>query len=146
MRNSAAFPVSILALLLIFGACSSDLDRVQGRGPSQRISPNGPEIGVAIAKCHALGYVAGPAAAACVRAMRADVCGDGISFTRDGVLIEIDPPGWTEAVWGPGGALCLGPGDARHDVIAGRDPWCLGVTVRPCQACGAGALATRVVR
>jgi ADYC domain len=55
---------------------------------------------------------------ACVRMMRGDYCGDGRPFTRDGTIIDIydrigvqrsdgDPSFRFEAVWGPGGALCV---------------------------------------
>ena len=55
---------------------------------------------------------------ACVRMMRGDYCGDGRPFTRDGTIIDIydrigvqksdgDPSFSFEAVWGPGGALCV---------------------------------------
>jgi hypothetical protein len=58
----------------------------------------------------------------CVRMVRADYCGDGRSFTRDGTVIGYrDSAGLAtltaediateslafEAVWGPGGAICL---------------------------------------
>ena len=54
---------------------------------------------------------------ACVRAVRADYCGDGISHTRSGTLINVyDPlsiqatsnPGWDiEAEWRGDGAACI---------------------------------------
>ena len=55
---------------------------------------------------------------ACVRMMRADYCGDGQSFTRDGTLIDLydrlglqkdEPaPGMRfEAGWGKDGAICV---------------------------------------
>lgn len=55
---------------------------------------------------------------ACVRLLRADYCGDGISHTRQGVAVMIydrieiqrDEPVPEldfEAAWGPGGAVCL---------------------------------------
>jgi hypothetical protein len=58
---------------------------------------------------------------ACVRAVRADYCGEGRSHTRDGTLIGLrEPPGSEakaaddvpadfrfEAAWGPHGALCV---------------------------------------
>ena len=52
----------------------------------------------------------------CVRAIRADYCGDGVSHTTDGRLINIydgvgvqaDTEDWTiEAEWVPGGASCV---------------------------------------
>ncbi len=82
----------------------------------------------ALAKCVRFGY--GPWKPAvngipmldfyqsCLRAIRADYCGDGTSATRDGTLIDIydianiqkPEPGVDfrfEAAWGPGGALCV---------------------------------------
>lgn len=77
-------------------------------------------------KCVMLGYRPWAAAAngeslrpyfeACVRMMRADYCGDGRSFTRPGIRIDMwdragiqtaqtDMP--FEAAWGPNGAVCL---------------------------------------
>jgi hypothetical protein len=57
---------------------------------------------------------------ACVRMLRADYCGDGRSWTRDGTLIDIwdddgiqkpdtlaDPTFSFEAGWGPEGAVCV---------------------------------------
>ena len=55
---------------------------------------------------------------ACVRMMRGDYCGDGRPYTRDGTWIDIydrigvqtsdqDPTLRFEAVWGPGGAVCV---------------------------------------
>jgi hypothetical protein len=82
----------------------------------------------AIGKCVRLGYrpwAAGPDGRprhdlhqTCVRALRADYCGDGRAHTVDGTRIDLyDPrsiqedepaPGMRfEAAWGPEGALCL---------------------------------------
>ncbi|WAS95943.1 ADYC domain-containing protein [Nannocystis punicea] len=55
---------------------------------------------------------------ACVRMVRADYCGDGTSFTKNGTQINIfdrlkiqmldKAPGYVlEAAWGPAGALCV---------------------------------------
>lgn len=53
---------------------------------------------------------------ACVRALRADYCGDGRSFTQAGTLVNLydaigvqrDEADWpTEADWSEGGALCV---------------------------------------
>lgn len=58
---------------------------------------------------------------ACLQAARADYCGDGLSATRDGTLIDIydrvgvqtpeaEPERWGlsfESAWGPGGAICV---------------------------------------
>lgn len=55
---------------------------------------------------------------ACVRMVRADYCGDGVSHTRNGTMINIydqlglqksSAPGWqVEAEWGKDGASCIG--------------------------------------
>jgi hypothetical protein len=77
-------------------------------------------------KCVMLGYRPWAAAAngeslrphfeACVRMMRADYCGDGRSYTRPGIRIDMwDSAGIQaaqadmpfEAAWGPNGAVCL---------------------------------------
>ena len=85
----------------------------------------------AIAKCYRWGYrpwVTGFGNLTithwtCTRLARADYCGDGVSHTRDGTLINVwdnlappgpiqaqgsTPPGMTfEAAWGQGGAICV---------------------------------------
>lgn len=84
-----------------------------------------------IAKCYRLGYrpwVTGfgnltLTHTTCTRALRADYCGDGVSHTMNGTLINLwdnlsppgpilaqgsTPPGMTfEAAWDPNGATCL---------------------------------------
>lgn len=64
-----------------------------------------------------------------VRTVMADYCGDGVSYTEDGVLIQVSneragqsfvyPETSTEAVFGPDGALCL-----TCPRIGGPDPAC----------------------
>lgn len=81
----------------------------------------------AIGKCVRWGYapwrpapdLAGPALLrSCVHMVRADYCGDGRSFTRNGTSVDIfdrygrntpdRPQGFTfEAAWGPQGATCV---------------------------------------
>jgi uncharacterized protein YjbI with pentapeptide repeats len=81
----------------------------------------------AIGKCVELGYRPWDASGgesldayhqACVRLMRADYCGDGVSHTSDGSVvnlyddlgIQLDTETWTtEAEWDTDGALCLSP-------------------------------------
>jgi hypothetical protein len=82
-------------------------------------------VGSAIAKCVYLGYkpwktVSGVSLAnhhqACTRAVRADYCGNGASYTTTGRVIDIydqlgvqtnDPDGWLpEGEWTPAGAKC----------------------------------------
>jgi hypothetical protein len=76
----------------------------------------------AIAKCVAWGYapwkVGTDLHQACTRMVRADYCGTGVSYTKDGTLIDVyDTKGVQlptlgdaslafEAGWGPGGAVC----------------------------------------
>ena len=89
--------------------------------------------GYALAKCVEIGYApwrtlraqgghgssarvsVAPLHQACTRAIRADYCGDGTSFTTDGVTIDLyDGPGYRtaepnwpfEAEWDEGGARC----------------------------------------
>jgi ADYC domain len=101
----------------------------------------------AIGKCVRLGYKPWkrlPAGGshwahhqACVRMLRADYCGDGASFTRDGTLIDLydrlgiqrDEPGpgmRFEAGWGEDGATCVArvriPEKASLDGLARRCP------------------------
>lgn len=74
---------------------------------------------------------------ACVRMLRADYCGDGTSFTRDGMLIDLydrlgiqqDEPGpgmRFEAGWGKDGATCVArpriPENVTLDGLVGRCP------------------------
>jgi hypothetical protein len=74
---------------------------------------------------------------ACVRMVRADYCGDGHSFTRDGTLIDLydrlgiqkDEPGpgmRFEAGWGKDGATCVArvriPENVNLDELARRCP------------------------
>lgn len=66
---------------------------------------------------------------ACTRAIRADYCGDGVSYTDDGKLIDIadgygirtTSPGWPfEAAWNADGARCA----TRQRVPARGTPTC----------------------
>lgn len=106
--------------------------------------------GSAIAKCVELGYKPWDGLASeiqtCVRAMRADYCGDGTGFTVTGTLINIfddlglqrDTLPWIpEAAWGPGGALCVSKKkDTRFDRVAHRTPPCFPHSVKPEKSCG----------
>lgn len=75
----------------------------------------------ALAKCVVFGYAPWTVGAdlhqACTRMVRADYCGSGTSYTKDGTLIDMfDPRGVQspaneagfafEAAWGPDGAVC----------------------------------------
>lgn len=82
--------------------------------------------GAALYKCVAAGYKPWQSASlaayhqACTRMIRADYCGDGSSFTKDGTLIDMSdarglqayetmarPDFAFEAAWGPDGATCI---------------------------------------
>lgn len=99
--------------------------------------------GKAIAKCVELGYKPwtghGSHLAACVRMLRADICGNGTSYTVDGtpinlydnVGLQVDTEAWDiEAEWTPDGARCL------VNVQQTRFFRVLGMTQRP--SCFAG--------
>jgi hypothetical protein len=97
--------------------------------------------GGALAKCVDWGYapwvVGQDVHQSCTRMVRADYCGDGDSYTKDGTLIEVgdaigvqtfvtDPDMEFEAGWGPSGAVCVNKprfwesvGDAGPIL-----PWC----------------------
>jgi hypothetical protein len=92
-----------------------------------------------IAKCVELGYKTWKGyanqLAACVRLLRADYCGSGISHTVDGTLLNLydnvgvqsDTEGWkVEAEWMPTGARCINSNNAaRYEKTTTGDPLCL---------------------
>lgn len=90
--------------------------------------------GSSIAKCFELGY-SGDKLAACVRALRADYCGDGTPYTVNGTLVNLydgagiatDAADWSvEAEWAPGGASCIRSTTAtRASLVAHKTPSCL---------------------
>ncbi|HEY0192058.1 MAG TPA: ADYC domain-containing protein, partial [Kofleriaceae bacterium] len=94
--------------------------------------------GSSIAKCEELGYTAwdgyGRELAACVRALRADYCGDGTPYTVNGTLVNIyddagleaDDTAWSiEAAWTADGAACVTSAQAtRFSQVAHRTPSC----------------------
>lgn len=106
--------------------------------------------GSAIAKCVELGYKPWtghvPELAACVRALRADYCGDGTPFTVDGTLVNIfddagvqaDTMDWVpEAAWSADGALCVSKKvDTRFWQVAHRTPGCYPHALKPQKSCG----------
>jgi uncharacterized protein YjbI with pentapeptide repeats len=76
--------------------------------------------GATFAKCYELGYKGDSKLdtyhQTCIRAHRADYCGDGVSYTVDGIQINIfdnlglqaDTQAWrVEANWTPDGAVCV---------------------------------------
>jgi hypothetical protein len=108
--------------------------------------------GSAIAKCVELGYKpwTGNARelAACVRALRADYCGDGTPHTVNGTIINIyddaaiQPDGipWVpEAEWTPAGASCVSKQkDTRFWQVTDETPWCFPRSLKPENSCGTG--------
>lgn len=112
--------------------------------------------GSAIAKCVELGYKPwtgdAKALAACTRAIRADFCGDGTSFTIDGTTINVydvegivpDGVGWqAEAEWTASGASCVSGRDStRFWQTVHETPACLGHALKVKSTCGSGELGT----
>jgi len=106
----------------------------------------------AISKCLELGYQpwAGLAdeAAACVRAIRGDYCGNGTPYTVEGILIgifdidgiQVDDHWPVEAAWTPGGAACVQHEQTtRFARYAHGAPSCFGDTLRASESCGMGS-------
>jgi len=95
--------------------------------------------GKSIAKCVELGYKTYKGFTnqlqACVRLLRADYCGTGVSFTVDGTLLNLydnvgvqaDTETWKpEAEWGTAGATCVNSANrARYDLTVGLDTNCI---------------------
>jgi hypothetical protein len=108
--------------------------------------------GSSIAKCVELGYKPWTghtsALATCVRAMRADYCGDGTPYTVNGTLINLydrdgilrDNLTWdVEAEWTPEGATCVSRKKAsRFDQVASERPSCFPHALKPKNWCGEG--------
>lgn len=106
--------------------------------------------GSTIAKCLEVGYKPWDGAtrelASCVRALRADYCGDGTPFTVDGTQIRVfddleiqpDDSSWVpEAEWSPDGALCVSKKkNTRFDQVAHETPPCFPHTLKPKKSCG----------
>jgi hypothetical protein len=118
-------------------------------------SPNTAEFtiacrGSAIAKCLELGYKpwAGLAreVASCVRALRADYCGDGTPYTVNGTLVNLydaagiqtDEADWApEAEWSPDGAVCVSKkAEARFWQILQTRPTCYPHALKAKKSCG----------
>lgn len=98
----------VIAALSLFG-CSRQ--RAEPRPQIARIMPNGRDMVEADQKCSELSRDV-DVRMACVRALRADVCGDGVSHTADGTLVQVvvgahDTPE-AEAMWSASQAMCVG--------------------------------------
>jgi hypothetical protein len=106
--------------------------------------------GSAIAKCVELGYKPWTGrtreVASCVRALRADYCGDGTPYTVDGTLVNIfdadglqtDDVDWEpEAEWTPDGARCVSKKkETRFHQALRAMPSCFPHAVKPEKSCG----------
>ena len=91
-----------------------------------------------IAKCVELGYKTtkgyADQLASCVRLLRADYCGTGVSNTIDGTLlnlydnvgVQLDTEPWSpEAEWTPAGARCINTNNnVRYQLTGTVDPSC----------------------
>jgi hypothetical protein len=74
------------------------------------------------------------------RAVRADYCGDGVTHTQSGTPLQLsdvfginsfsDPSADTEALWGPGGAICI----KKPRLVDVSDVACAGSTVTFCSS------------
>jgi len=106
----------------------------------------------AISKCLEFGYTPWTkqtrALASCVRALRADYCGDGKSYTVNGTIVNIfdaggiqpDDAWWTpEAEWTPNGASCVSKEQrTRFFQAAHVRPSCFPSPLAPKNSCGTG--------
>lgn len=109
-----------------------------------------------IAKCLELGYKPwlgrSAEAAACVRAMRGDYCGDGepytIEMTQIGIFddlgIQWDDYWPLDAVWTPSGAACIADPVATRFALLGEVPSCIGKSVTVSTHCGSGWSGARI--
>ena len=111
--------------------------------------------GSSIAKCVELGYKPwdgyAPELAACVRALRADYCGDGTPYTVNGTLVNLfddagfrtDAVDWVpEAEWTPDGARCISKKtETRFFEVAHQKPWCYPHALKHQKSCGTGFTA-----
>lgn len=108
--------------------------------------------GSSISKCVEMGYKPWRGytdqLGACVRALRADYCGDGTAYTVSGTVVdlydrdgvEVDDAAWTpEAEWTPDGARCISALDrTRAWQRLGARPWCFPASLPAQSSCGAG--------
>jgi len=112
--------------------------------------------GATFAKCVELGYKGDSMLdtyhAACVRAIRADYCGDGQSHTITGTEINIydrlgrqtDTQNWSmESNWTPDGATCIHTARVLTSLVEPNVPAC--IAERALVDCGTGAWPSRVL-
>lgn len=142
--------LTVLAVLIAMMGCVSQ-ETESGVENIERISPNGPDG--ATAKCISLGYE-GDLRDACVRAIHADFCGDGVSLTAPGILIDIhdvegvvsDTNDWAvEAEWTAAGAACISSNAAtRFSQVAHASPACELVIAEDCGLGTHGSIVTKL--
>ena len=108
--------------------------------------------GSAIAKCVELGYKPWTGnereLASCVRALRADYCGNGTPYTVDGTLVNLfdsaglqtDEADWdAEAEWTPEGARCISKKtETRFWQVLHTKPTCYPNALKTKKSCGTG--------
>jgi hypothetical protein len=107
-----------------------------------------------VGKCVELGYKPWKGyqdqMASCVRMLRADYCGTGVSYTRDGQLLNVydslgiqtDTEAWQlEAGWKPNGAMCVSSAaDTRFSILGLATPPCFPSLKTKACTWAAGAL------
>ena len=134
-------------MLIVLAGCVAEVVTPN----SARISPNGADHDVAVGKCADLGF-APDLMDACVRAIRADYCGDGTSHTVDGAVINIydatgmvtDDADWTiEAMWTAAGASCISAVENTRAWQHGHAPSCLP-SLAACDGRGHGQVITEL--
>lgn len=109
-----------------------------------------------IAKCIEMGYQPWNGRevqmASCIRMLRADYCGTGVSYTVDGTLLNLydaagvqqDTESWAvEAEWSPAGAVCVNPGHTRAERVSHTNPPCLAALASP--TCGSFANGASII-
>ena len=102
--------------------------------------------GATFAKCEELGYKGDSRIdtylETCIRALRADYCGDGVGHAVDGTVINIydnlgiqaDTQAWSvESNWTPDGAICINKGRIATSLVEPAVPACMASRAKvPC--------------
>ncbi len=113
------------------------------------INPNGPDLALAVAKCGRLYPGHAEHRDVCVRAMRADYCGDGIAHTVAGTPInlydragiQLDAADWRpEAEWTARGASCVSSAASMR-----RGPLPVGCHVPVRSTCGSSVGSQTII-
>ncbi len=137
------------------GVFSSGRARSKSLSGSDDYSPNSTSFTFScraktIAKCVELGYKTFQGRTtqltSCVRLLRADYCGTGVSYTTDGTLLNLydnvgvqaDTQAWNrEAEWTPTGARCVNVNSStRYNLTASQDPACARRVTTTTTTCG----------